>query len=158
MMTEKQRNSIRVVQISGNHDQIEVMAQAVDHPKHLSPCVIEQGVWRIILLDSDVPGEVWGQLAQAQCDFLRHTLANTKTHHVMICLHHHPVAMGSEWIDEIGLKNSADFFPLLMLMPVSKQLFGGLCIRHHRQSVMECNCFPHPAPVFNSSLIVNILR
>lgn len=99
--------------LPGNHDQLEVMAQVVEHPQHLSPCVIEQGVWRIILLDSAVPGEVWGHLAQAQLDFLQRTLANTQTHHVMICLHHHPLAMGSEWIDEIGLKNSTDFFSII---------------------------------------------
>ena len=98
--------------LPGNHDHVNVMAQAVNNPKHLSPCMIEQGVWRIILLDSAVPGEVWGQLVQSQLDFLHQSLENSKNYHVMICLHHHPVLMGSGWIDEIGLKNSAEFFSL----------------------------------------------
>lgn len=99
--------------LPGNHDQIEIMEKVVNNPEHLSPCVIDQGVWRIVLLDSAVPGKVWGRLAQSQLDFLQHTLDNSRNYHLMICLHHHPVDMGSAWIDEIGLKNNAEFFSIL---------------------------------------------
>ena len=99
--------------LPGNHDEFGVMAQVVDHAFHLSPCVVAQGQWLIILLNSSVAGEVWGHLSQAQLNFLQIQLSGAKDRHVMICLHHHPVPIGSQWLDEIALHNSDDFFSVI---------------------------------------------
>ncbi len=32
---------------------------------------------------------------------------------VLVCLHHHPVPIGSDWLDQIGLANAADFFRII---------------------------------------------
>jgi len=31
----------------------------------------------------------------------------------MVCLHHHPVPMGSHWLDDIGLSNANEFWRLV---------------------------------------------
>jgi Icc protein len=33
--------------------------------------------------------------------------------HAMVCLHHHPIAMGSRWLDTSGLSNAAEFWRVI---------------------------------------------
>ena len=41
------------------------------------------------------------------------TIAGSKAKHVMVCLHHPPVPMGSKWLDTVGLANGEDFLERL---------------------------------------------
>ena len=71
------------------------------------------GDWTLIMLNSLDPGKVGGRLAPAELARLERELALSRDHHAMVCLHHHPVAMGSEWLDGIGLANANDFWRLI---------------------------------------------
>ena len=31
----------------------------------------------------------------------------------MVCLHHHPIAMGSRWLDSVGLADAQDFWKII---------------------------------------------
>jgi Icc protein len=35
----------------------------------------------------------------------------------MVCLHHHPIAMGSRWLDSIGLANADEFWRIIDAHP-----------------------------------------
>src|SRR5206468_10295167 len=63
------------------------------------------GAWRIVLLDSSVPGKSYGELGNAELARLEAALASAAGRQVMIALHHQPVPVGSRWIDSVGLKN-----------------------------------------------------
>jgi Icc protein len=39
----------------------------------------------------------------------RYALATADGRHCLVCLHHHPVAMSSRWLDRVGLTNAAEF-------------------------------------------------
>jgi Icc protein len=70
------------------------------------------GAWQFIMLDSYDPGHVGGRLTQSELARLDRTLADSPAH-AMICLHHHPVAMGSRWLDTIGLANADEFWRIV---------------------------------------------
>jgi Icc protein len=70
------------------------------------------GAWRIVMLDSCVPGQAHGRLGESELKRLEATLAGAGDRHVLIGLHHHPVRLGSGWLDAVGLKNAADLFAL----------------------------------------------
>jgi len=40
---------------------------------------------------------------------LSETIAESSAKYVMVCLHHPPVAMGSAWLDTVGLANGEEF-------------------------------------------------
>ena len=80
--------------------------------------------WRVVLLDSSVPGADGGQLAPAQLQLLERALA-TATTAVLVCLHHHPVPMSSAWLDRIGLANAAEFFRLIDACPAVRGILWG---------------------------------
>ena len=50
------------------------------------------------MLDSYDPGHVGGRLTAQELERLDRALADSPAH-AMVCLHHHPVEMGSRWID-----------------------------------------------------------
>jgi 3',5'-cyclic-AMP phosphodiesterase len=61
------------------------------------------------LLDSCIPGSASGRLSAASLAALEEALSSAPNRHCMVCLHHHPVAMDSRWLDRVGLENSAEF-------------------------------------------------
>ena len=98
-----------VFYLPGNHDDTERMREHLtgDGIHHARRVVA--GCWQIVLLDSTVDGEVGGCLAQAQLDFLHHTLAEHADRHALVCLHHQAIETGSRWIDALGLENAGEF-------------------------------------------------
>lgn len=98
--------------IPGNHDSRENMASAGKGLDH-SEAVFALGDWVVVMLDSIVPGRVYGQLEADQLEILQNALTDNADKHVLVAFHHHPVAMQSRWIDKIGVRNQDDLHKLL---------------------------------------------
>lgn len=110
--------------LAGNHDALPVMRSACEGSPLLEP-VIDLGGWRVVLLDSTVPGAVHGYLAAEQLALLERALSTAGPRHVLICLHHHPVAIGSRWMDAVGLRNPEALFAVLDGFPQVRALLWG---------------------------------
>ncbi|MEJ2064292.1 MAG: metallophosphoesterase, partial [Reinekea sp.] len=98
--------------IPGNHDSRENMAIVSEGTAHSEP-IVELDDWIIILLDSTVPGKVYGKLGQDQLQLLQQTLDQYPDRHILITFHHHPIEMESRWIDKIGIHNDEAFRHLI---------------------------------------------
>ena len=115
--------------IPGNHDDAALMAQLGD--KHdLNRDWVDMGAWRIVLLDSRVPGHTHGSLAPGQLERLDQALAGAGARHVLVCLHHHPVPIGSDWMEPLGLHNAAQ---LLNRLDADQRVRGVLWGHIHQQ-------------------------
>lgn len=97
---------------AGNHDHRGNMRAVVGSGSELTK-VVRQGAWQIILLDSLVEGKVHGHLADEELDILSQALTERPDLHSLVCLHHHPVAIDSAWLDNIGLHNRDRFWEIL---------------------------------------------
>jgi len=98
-----------VLVIPGNHDEPQTMRRELaGEPFVLGGCV-DLGRWRIVLLDSVIPGSAGGALGASALEALDAALASAGTRHCLVCLHHHPVLMGSRWLDRVGLTDAAEF-------------------------------------------------
>ena len=96
----------RLAALAGNHDDMQHLASVLPAPRFLS-----LDGWRIVLLHTAVPGEEGGHLAESELAFLDETLSIGLP--TLIALHHPPVALGSRWLDAIGLTNAGDFWRLV---------------------------------------------
>ncbi len=96
----------------GNHDDRQAMRAATQDSDLMNP-VLDLPGWRVILLDSLVEGAVFGQLDAAQLELLDLALQQAGDRHCLVCLHHHPVSIGSRWMDAIGLRNAEALFDIL---------------------------------------------
>lgn len=110
--------------LAGNHDSAEIMAANQERLGIQSRLVV-LGDWVLVLLDSSVPGQVYGQLAASELDFLDHALRMHNDKHVIVSLHHQPILVGSEWIDQYILRNADTFFQLLDNFPHVKVVTWG---------------------------------
>ena len=111
--------------LPGNHDNAETMELYLSNSKVFSANQLLLGNWQVIMLDSAVKGKVYGQLDQAQLEFLETSLNRYPEKNALVCLHHQPLEVGSTWLDQIGLKNSEDFKKLLTNYPQVKGVVLG---------------------------------
>ncbi len=115
-----------VLVLPGNHDDPAALREALrDHPAFQCGGHFDIGAWRIVLLDSVVPGEVWGRLDATALATLERCLGDAPGRHALVCLHHHPVSMSSGWIDEIGLREPGDFLAMLQRHPQARGVVWG---------------------------------
>jgi len=117
--------NLRVHCVPGNHDVPELMQRVCRVPP-FSYCAWEEiGNWLIIGLDSFVDGTAGGAVSKAEFERLSETVAASDAAHVLVCLHHPPVAMGSAWLDSVGLANGEQFIAqLAALGRVRAAIFG----------------------------------
>lgn len=108
----------------GNHDELEPMREATAGTDLLEP-VIDLGAWRVILLDSTIPGAVPGQMNDTQLDLLERAIQAAPDKHLLISFHHHPVPIGSQWMDRIGIRNPQRLFAVLDRYPNVRCLLWG---------------------------------
>lgn len=88
--------------LMGNHDRPENFAAAVD----LEYCATYQGMgsfrlgqWRLVCVNTSLPGEEGGVFSSERADQLEAELAADPEAKTIIAMHHPPVATGVEWID-----------------------------------------------------------
>ena len=105
--------------IAGNHDVTDEMgselaferrqfiARPAD-PRLLSRHVINTEYWQLLLLNSAVAGEIAGEIADEDIDWLCAQLSRCDKP-ALIALHHHVLPMQSEWIDTHIAKNTETF-------------------------------------------------
>ena len=114
-----------VLCIPGNHDDLPAMHAALSAPPFQLGGTLDAGAWRVVMLDSTIPGETGGALGEATLQQLDDALRGAPDRHALVCLHHHPVPMKSRWLDTVGLANAGDFFEVLRRHPqVRAVLFG----------------------------------
>ncbi len=99
--------------LAGNHDGPDTMARVFrGTPVHYQRTVTVGG-WLLIFLNSHLPGSDAGGLGKEQIQTLNTLLEGARQRHVLICVHHQPVPIGSPWIDSIGLRDADDLWRVL---------------------------------------------
>jgi Icc protein len=101
-----------VLCIPGNHDEPEAMRKELTGAPFEICGTHTIGDWVFVMLDSYDPGHVGGRLTKNELARLDNALAGSPKH-AMVCLHHHPIAMGSRWLDGVGLAEAQEFWRII---------------------------------------------
>ncbi|MCB1705251.1 MAG: 3',5'-cyclic-AMP phosphodiesterase [Halioglobus sp.] len=112
--------------LPGNHDSREAMVAAASNPDRLCKEIRIAG-WQVLLLDSQVPGQVGGELGASELAVLEDALqaAQERGLHTLVCLHHQPVAIGCVWLDEQMVADAGAFFAVLDRYPAVRGVLWG---------------------------------
>jgi len=102
-----------VLCLPGNHDEPRAMRAELAGAPFVLGGHVDFGRWRVVLLDSCLPGSASGALSAETLAALDAALAGAAGRHCLVCLHHHPVPMSSRWLDRVGLTNAAEFLHTL---------------------------------------------
>ncbi len=99
--------------LPGNHDLRDVMVDVGGAQR--VPGELRVGRWQILMLDSQLPGEVGGHLGASELQRLEDRLevAASEGLFTLICLHHQPVPIGCSWLDEQMVSDAHGFFDIV---------------------------------------------
>lgn len=111
--------------IPGNHDDLGAMGLELTQPPFNPLKSFTVGGWRILLLNSQVTGSVYGQLSPATLDQLAQDLDAATDQPTLLALHHPPFKVGAQWLDGSRLRNPEDLFALLDQHPQVKLVIFG---------------------------------
>lgn len=110
--------------LAGNHDEPLLMERVAAGTDVLDP-VTDIGNWRVLMLNSAIPGSVPGFLDDSQLSLLQQALESADGRHCLICFHHQPVSIGCAWMAPIGLRNPEALFQVLQPYPQARALLWG---------------------------------
>jgi Icc protein len=121
---ERQLSSTGIAQawLPGNHDDIANM-RAIAAQRMATTVGI--GPWGIILLNSQIPGEVGGELAESEFFRLEQFLRQPDYQHLLVCVHHQPLPIGCRWLDQQRIANGDRLLDILAGCDRVKALLWG---------------------------------
>jgi Icc protein len=102
-----------VLCLAGNHDVPHEMRAELNTGPFQVGGEMEFGRWLVVMLDTWIEHDASGRIGEAQLAHLRNVLRTHRNHHVLICLHHHPIRMRSEWLDQVGLQDAEEFLNIV---------------------------------------------
>ncbi len=123
--------------VPGNHDEPARMRAALSAPPFQVGGHADLGAWRIVLVDSCVPGQAGGRISRTELQALDAAL-QAADRYAMVCVHHHPVGMASRWLDSVGIENAGEFFDVLDAHPQVRAVSWGhvhQCLDQRRRGV-----------------------
>lgn len=117
--------NVPVLAIPGNHDDPAVMREVLNAEPFQVDGTFRLQNWSLVMLNSYAAGQVAGRLSQSELERLRTELDTNNQRHTLICLHHHPVPMGSRWLDGIGLENAGELLAIADRAPQVRGILWG---------------------------------
>lgn len=110
--------------LPGNHDDVLTMRKTLGSDTRMQRHLLV-GNWQIIALNSAVPGEVGGRLAESELIALRNCLRAAPQHHALICLHHHVLPVGCAWLDTQLVANAENLWAVVDEFPQVRAVLSG---------------------------------
>lgn len=132
--------------LAGNHDlPPEAIAQHLQGQHISADKVIDLSTWRCILLNSQIPGEVKGQLTAKELTWLDRQLTAGQQQHCFVVLHHHPLPVNSVWIDNLALQNQTEFWQVIDKHPQVQAVICGHIHQDFHQQRQHVNVYSAPS-------------
>jgi len=123
-----------VYSIPGNHDDPALLEDVLRGGLFHAGGEARFDGWSLIFLSTHLPGEDAGSLGEKRLHDLAAALAAHRGSHVLVVMHHHPLPLGSAWLDSVGLLDASAFLEVLDANP---HVRGVLCGHVHQASDRE---------------------
>ena len=115
--------------IPGNHDNPSPLRQAFPElyapDRDLLTFDFSTGNWHLVGLDSHVPGEVNGRIGERQLEWLKGVLISNSSTQTLLFIHHPPMPISVDWIDQLGLNHATNLIELIRTSPQIKVVCAG---------------------------------
>lgn len=104
---------VRIFCLPGNHDDPKLMDEILTGGNFQFCGNARFEGWTLILLNTFLTGEDAGGLGTRRLEALAAQLRENAMQHVLVCMHHQPLPMGSAWLDGVGLRDANQFLELI---------------------------------------------
>ncbi|NUF50016.1 3',5'-cyclic-AMP phosphodiesterase [Gilliamella sp. ESL0250] len=137
------------VWLAGNHDNYASMQDVFANYQLADNKIVLLGDnWLVVLLNSQVIGQAYGFLPEAELEFLQNALTEHFARNALVFLHHHPINSGCHWLDHHILKNSDQLEQIIQKNVNVKGIGWGHI--HQKQDYVwhHCHAFSTPSTCF----------
>lgn len=111
--------------LPGNHDEPGLMAGLASDAGFQYGGTAEFGAWSAVFVDTHVHGRPEGRVVPSELARLEAALQSFGTRPTLVCLHHPPLAVGSAWLDGVGLRNGDEVLAMIERYPSVRVVLGG---------------------------------
>jgi Icc protein len=111
--SEMEPLGLPILCLPGNHDDPKLMDEVLSGAPFQFCGSFRLRGWSLILLNTFLTGEDAGGLGARRLEALAATLQEHADQHVLVCMHHQPLNMGSAWLDGVGLRDAEDFIDVV---------------------------------------------
>lgn len=134
--------------VPGNHDDTDYIKNVfpefhIQHQKHM---VLDH--WQIIMLDTKKLNAVEGHMSDDQLDLLEESLSGHPEHHTLIFMHHHPIPVGSRWLDNLMLMNASQFWDTISVYNNIKLVVCGHVHQEYEARYENVSFYSTPSTCF----------
>jgi len=130
---------VPVAVLPGNHDLHETFDAVWEGYKK---AWVDLSGWRIVLLDSVVPGSDAGYLEPSQLRLLENAAEQSAGRHVLVAVHHNPATDKPDGLDELMLANADALFAVARQQANIRALLWGHVHREYDQWLMRDGGMP----------------
>lgn len=117
--------------VPGNHDDPKLMGELLAQRPFQVGGDARFDAWSLVLLSTFLTGEDAGGLGERRLHALDAALEGHRGRHVLVAMHHHPLPVGSAWLDGVGLRDAERFLAIIDRHP---QVRAVLCGHVHQES------------------------
>lgn len=134
--------------VPGNHDDIDYIYQVfpefhIQSQKHI---ILED--WQVIMLDTKKLNAVEGHIDDDQLELLENSLSGYPEHPALIFMHHHPLPVGSHWLDNLMLLNASAFWDTVSVYNNIKLIVCGHVHQEHESAYEQIKFYSTPSTCF----------
>lgn len=142
----------RLQVIPGNHENRDFIRQTFPEIRSGSEDLVNFSLklegWRLIGLDSHVPGQVSGSIEEEQLEWLKRELSLDSQCPTVLFVHHPPISVESPWLDRIGLAEPATLVDIIDSSPQIRLVCSGHVHQEFAGRLGEAEVLTTPATSF----------
>jgi Icc protein len=140
------QNKKQAIWLPGNHDDMPLMQKYLLVYPYLP--VYEHEYWAVLMINSSVNGQPGGEISYQQLVQLEHNLERMKDKHVLVAMHHSPVSLNSQWLDEHRISNHQKLHNILITYDNVKAVITGHVHQQHEIDWQGIKVYSTPSTCF----------
>ncbi len=144
--------------IPGNHDNPALLNRFFPHTPTDSVTSIKHNNLLLILVNTQVKGQQYGRISENNLTKISTLLRNNSDLNAIITLHHPPISINSQWMDNIGLKNSNIFLQLVQRHQNLKLILSGHVHQEINTTHQHIKVFTTPSTCYQFKPNVNSMQ
>lgn len=114
-----------VYSLPGNHDHLGRMVEVLSRPPFHFLETLRLGPWILPMLSTWDGDRGGGRLGEEELARLAAELKTTDAHHALVCMHHCPIDVGSDWLDAVGMDDGEELLALVNEFPRVRAVLCG---------------------------------
>ena len=140
------QNQKQAIWLPGNHDDMPLMQKYLSDYPYLP--AYEREYWAVLMIDSSVEGKHGGEISSQQIQQLEVQLNKFKDKNLLVAMHHSPVSVNSQWLDEHRIFNHQKLHSLLVANGNVKAVITGHVHQQHEADWEGIRVYSTPSTCF----------